>query len=149
MILRGKYEFVVLSMIFEPAFDAIRPHICMKRDKKTPRSSITHIRDWLNQIVVGEKSKLPLNSSFRFSQWRIFSGDAKLFTYDGVRFDRITVFMGEDSNYWMFYQHASINRRIEGSSRIPLKFCGCCLNHQYVKIMEVIKRDCLTKPGVY
>lgn len=91
-----------------------------------------------------EKAQLPPNSHLRYSEWRIMSGNASLFTVDGYRYDKILLVLGEENIYWVFYQNMPMHRRIEGSGVLPLTYCGCCLNNQYLKIMESVK-DCLAK----
>lgn len=91
-----------------------------------------------------ERSKLPLGAKHRYTEWRIISGNAKLFYIDGFRFDKIIVFMGEESNYWMFYENVERPRRVVGSGRIPLTYCGCCLSNQYISVLDTIK-ICLAK----
>ncbi|XP_017468672.1 PREDICTED: uncharacterized protein LOC108360761 [Rhagoletis zephyria] len=144
---REHFEFVILRMTFVNYIDPLYPRISLTRKKHSPGASLTQVREWFDRVMSREKMKLPPNANVRYSEWRVISGNSNLFVVDGHRFDKIIILMGEESNHWMFYQSVPLHRRIEGSARLPLTYCGCCLNNQYLNIMDAIKK-CLLKPRV-
>lgn len=95
-----------------------------------------------------EKSKIDPRMTIRYSEWNVTSGNASLFTVNGYRFDKILLVLGEEVVHWIFYQNMPLHRRIEGCGRISVNYCGCCLNTQYLKIMETVK-GCVMQKGTY
>ncbi|XP_014100905.2 uncharacterized protein [Bactrocera oleae] len=121
-----------------------QPRISYTNKKHSPSASLIGARDWFDLMMARERLKLPQGSKLRYTEWRIFTGDPKLFYVDGFRYDKILAFMGEESNYWMFYENVQRTRRIEGSGRLPLTYCSCCLFSQYMAVLDTIK-NCLSR----
>ncbi|XP_011202095.1 uncharacterized protein LOC105225369 [Bactrocera dorsalis] len=143
---RVYFEFVVLRMTYDSHLHPNKPRISFTHRKHSPSASLIEARDWFDLVMARERSKLPQGSKLRYTEWRIISGDAKLFYVEGYLYDKILVFMGEESNYWMFYENVQRPRRIEGSGRLPLTYCACCLKSQYKTVLDTIK-NCLSRKG--
>ncbi|XP_061391377.1 uncharacterized protein LOC133326784 [Musca vetustissima] len=143
-----KVEFVILRLTFLPYVHPQYPRITLTHKRHSPSSSMTQVRDWFDRIMSREKSKVDPQLSIRYCEWNVTSGNASLFTVNGYRFDKILLVLGEDVVHWIFYQNMPLHRRIEGCGRLSVNYCGCCLNTQYLKIMETVK-GCVMQRGTY
>lgn len=93
-----------------------------------------------------EKAQIPASLNVRYCEWNIISGNANLFTINGYRFDKILMILGEEAIHWIYYQNMPFHRRIEGCDRLSVNYCSCCINTQYVKIIDTVK-GCLLRQG--
>ncbi|XP_055921637.1 uncharacterized protein LOC129952817 [Eupeodes corollae] len=137
-------EFVVIHMIF-----ATRDKpLMMTRRRDRPSSTLSQVKDWYRRSFSKEVNALnqtdcPIRLSIR--EWRIFSGDKKLFTVDDLHFEQIFIILGVDAWHWIFFKKDRTHIRLEGSAVIPFSYCGCCIFNQYPRILEAIKSTRNTK----
>ncbi|XP_030380755.1 uncharacterized protein LOC115628706 [Scaptodrosophila lebanonensis] len=136
---REKFEFVFVRLSYIPYIHPLYPRITYQLRKHPLTVSITQVRDWYEHVMMRERANLPPDVNIRYCDWRIATGDVSLFTVHGNRFDKIMLVLGEENISWVFYQNMPLQRRIEGSACFPISYCGCCLNNQYLEIMEHIK----------
>ncbi|XP_002015484.2 uncharacterized protein LOC6590382 [Drosophila persimilis] len=137
---REKVEFVLVRLSYVPYIHPLYPRISYQIRKHPPTGSVVQVRDWFEHVMLREHSKLPPGVNLRYSEWRIITGDVDLFKVEGCRFDKIMLVLGEENISWVFYQNMPLHRRIEGSACLPVSYCGCCLNNQYLDIMKKIKQ---------
>ncbi|XP_065368891.1 uncharacterized protein LOC135961323 [Calliphora vicina] len=140
-------EFVILKLTFYRFLNPESPRISLTRKKHSPSGSMTQVGDWFDRIMSKEKSSIPSTVSVRYCEWNIASGNANLFTINDYRFDKILLILGEECVHWMYYKDMCPNRRIEGFGPLSVNYCGCCLNTQYMQIMESVK-GCVMKKDV-
>ncbi|EDW74361.1 uncharacterized protein Dwil_GK21873 [Drosophila willistoni] len=139
MIPQNNHEFVIVRLSFVPYIHPHYPRISYQLRKYPPSGSIVPVRDWFEHVMMRERSNLPSESHIRFCEWRILTGQLELFNINGYRYDKIMLILGEDSVSWVYYQCLPIHPRIEGSAKIPISYCSCCLENQYLTIMDKIK----------
>lgn len=54
------------------------------------------------------------------------------------RYDRVLIVLGEETNYWMFYQNLVLGKSYCGNGSLSCSFCGCCINKQICRIVKSI-----------
>lgn len=134
-------ELVVIHMIF--ASNREKP-LMMTRRRDKPSGSLSQVKDWYRRVFSKEVTALnqtdwPIRLSCR--EWRIFSPDRKMFTLEEITFEQIFIIIGVDSWHWIFFKKDRPNIRMDGSSKIPFPYCGCCIFNQYPRIIEAIKKS--------
>ncbi|KAH8402392.1 hypothetical protein KR009_011813 [Drosophila setifemur] len=137
---RGNVEFVLLRLAYVPYIHPLYPRITYQIRKHPPTGSIVQVRDWFEHVMMRERSNLPPDANVRYAEWRILTGDVNLFNVQGCRFDKIMLVLGEENISWVFYHNMPMHRRVEGCACFPVSYCGCCLNNQYLDIMDKIKQ---------
>ncbi|XP_037953333.1 uncharacterized protein LOC119683620 [Teleopsis dalmanni] len=138
---RDKVEYVLLRLTFLPFIDPLYPQMSINRRKHSPSTSITQVRDWFDRVMSYEKSKLPVNTHLRYTEWRILTGNPNDFIVEGgCKFDKAIILVGEENAYWVFYHNFPTHRRYEGNGKINVNFCSCCMPKHYEKIIDYVKK---------
>lgn len=100
--------------------------------------------DWFEQIIKQESLLADEKLALDLSELQIKTDDKNLFTINGTQYQKIHIILGYEGIYWIFYNSKSLEsmdlQRIEGSGVLPVSYCRCCLNDQYVNILNVIQK---------
>lgn len=114
---------------------------CIRKFDKVSMSY--HTVDWF-QNVLNKECLLDINKlSLDISEWQIKTDDKQLFNIDGTQYNKIHIILGHEGVHWIFYHNDTKDkndiRRLEGNAVLPISYCKCCLNSQYIKILTAIQ----------
>lgn len=85
-----------------------------------------------------ERSSCAIENDITFAEWSFKINNIELMTMNGVRYDEIYMIMGGGEVHWMFSEIGT-PKIVFDSADLPLSYCSCCFNLQYLNAISAIK----------
>ncbi|XP_053955320.1 uncharacterized protein LOC128861303 [Anastrepha ludens] len=135
---RTVYEIVILRVSLDSSVDLLHPDIQQTEHKILPELPDVRERNCLEQVTLRERDSMPANVNIRFTYWQVKTGDFNLLKVAKYDFEHLLIVMGEELTYY-FLSNSKNQTNISGFTATPLTYCSCCLNTNYLNVIEVIK----------